>query len=101
MRKADGPQGAQGLPFLVVVDVSDLPGAFTEIPRVAASFLPFWKAVGGILIFRKMADFDRVGWSWRLIRNPDATILLPQSLCDGRADLPTTMDSYVKFEGND
>ncbi len=94
MRKADSPQGTEGLPFLIAVDVSQLPGAFAEIPRVALGFLPFWTAVGGILLFRSLADFDRVGWSWRLVRNPHAAVQLPESLCAGRTGLVGVTDSY-------
>lgn len=94
MRKADSPQGTEGLPFVVAVDVSQLPGAFEEIPRVAMGYLPFWTAVGGILLFESWADPERVGWRWRLVRNPNAAIPLPETLCAGRADLSRVTDSY-------
>jgi hypothetical protein len=97
MRKADRPQHTEGLSFLVVVDITNLPGAFEEMTRVIAGFLPFWTAVGGVLIFRTIAALDRVGWSWRLIRNPSAAVLLPGALCNGRADLPQVMDVYEKL----
>lgn len=97
MRKADSPQGTAGLPFLVAVDISDLPGAFREIPRAVAALLPFWKAVSGILLFHDMTGVDRVGWLWRLIRNPHSVVPLPEALCAGRADLPETMETGVRL----
>jgi hypothetical protein len=97
MRKADFPQGTAGLPFLLAVDVSDLAGALREIPRAVAGFLPFWKAVSGILLFHDVMGVDQVGWLWRLIRNPHSVVPLPEALCAGRADLPQTMETGVRL----
>ncbi|TAK42930.1 MAG: hypothetical protein EPO27_15925 [Betaproteobacteria bacterium] len=97
MRKADAPQGTEGLPFLVAVDIADLPGAFREIPRVVSGFLPFWRAVSGILLFHSMMNVDRVGWLWRLLRNPHADVALPEELCAGRADLEDIMETGVQL----
>lgn len=97
MRKANSPQGTTGLPFLVAVDISELPGAFRELPRVAAGLLPFWKAVSGILLFHEVTGMDRVGWLWRLLGNPHAEVPLPERLCAGRADLPETMETGVRL----
>lgn len=97
MRKADFPQGAAGLPFLLAVDISGLPGAFLEMPRVVADFLPHWRAVSGILLFQDMRGVDRVGWLWRLLKNPHAAIQLPETLCSGRADLPQAMETGVRL----
>ncbi len=95
MRKADSPQGTEGLPFLVAVDIEDLPDAFREIPRAVTGLLPLWKAVSGILLFHGMTSIDRVGWLWRLLRNPYAEVPLPEELCAGRADLPQTMETGI------
>lgn len=97
MRKADFPQGAPGLPFLVAVDISSLPGAFIEMPTALAGFLPFWKTVSGILLFHDVMGVDRVGWLWRLLKNPHAAVTLPEALCDGRADLPQMMETGVRI----
>lgn len=97
MRKADFPQGTAGLPFLVAVDISDLPGAFREMPRAVAGFLPLWQAVSGILLFHDLMGVDRVGWQWRLLKNPHAAVPLPDALCSGRADLPQAMETGVRL----
>jgi hypothetical protein len=97
MRKADFPQSTPGLPFLVAVDISNLPGAFSEMPTALAGFLPFWKTVSGILLFHDVMGVDRVGWLWRLLKNPHAAVTLPDALCDGRADLPQTMETGVRI----
>ena len=97
MRKADYPQGEAGCPFIVAVDISSLPGAFHEMPLALAGFLPLWNAVSGILLFEDMWGFERVGWQWRLIRNSDAIVPLPDTLCSGRTDLPETMETGVKL----
>lgn len=97
MRKADFPQGEPGLPFLVVLDVSTLPGAFNEMPRALAGFLPLWKGVSGILLFQDMMAIERVGWAWRLLSNPDAAVPLPAALAKERADLPNRMETGLKL----
>ena len=93
-RKARLPQGEPGRPFLIVVDMGNLPGAFREIPRGASRFLSGWRHVSGILLYHDTRGTDRVGWTWRLIGNPHADIALPVELAGGRADLPQAMDSY-------
>ena len=97
MRKADFPQGEAGLPFLLAVDIAGLPGAFQEMPRVVADFFPNWRAVSGILLFQDMMGVDRVGWMWRLLRNPHADLQLPDTLCSGRADLPQAMETGARL----
>jgi hypothetical protein len=97
MRKANFPQGTAGLPFLVAIDISNLPGAFSEMPRAVTGFLPLWKALSGILLFHNLMGIDRVGWLWRLITNPYADVPLPESLCGARANLPQTMETGVRL----
>jgi hypothetical protein len=97
MRKANFPQGTAGIPFLIALDVSNLPGAFTELPRAVAGFLPIWQVVSGILPFNQFVHPERVGWQWRLLRNPYAAVPLPDALCVGRADLPQVMETGVRL----
>ena len=93
-RKADSPQGTEGLPFLVAVDIAELPDALVEIPIAISGFLPHWKAVSGILLFRNVVHFDYVGWSWRLIRNAYAEVPLPEDLWVG-PDISETMTTRI------
>jgi hypothetical protein len=97
LAKANFPQGLAELPFLLAVDVSELPGAFRELPRVVADFLPNWQRVSGILLFDEILGADRVGWMWRLLKNPHAFVELPETLCSGRADLPGQMETVVQL----
>jgi hypothetical protein len=97
MRKANFPQGTPGIPFLIVLDVSNLPGAFAELPRAIAGFLPIWEVVSGILLFDQFVHPERVGWRWRLLQNPYASMNLPDALCVGRADLPRVMETGVRL----
>jgi hypothetical protein len=93
-RKARLPQGDPAFPFLIVLDVGNLPGALREIPRVVLPFLPKWQVVSGVLLFFDLRSFDRIGWTWRLLANPYANRPLPDSLSLGRADLAGSMDTY-------
>jgi hypothetical protein len=96
-KKTDAPQGTKGLPFLIAVDVSGLPGALKEIPRAVEGFLPFWPAVSGILLYRDLSGFELVGWEWRFVRNPHATEQLPLSMPGGGGDAVHVWTSAVKF----
>jgi hypothetical protein len=93
-KKAQLSQGEAGLPFVIAVDVGNLPGAFREIPRVVLPYLQRWTHVSGILLFHDLRGIDRIGWSWRFVSNQFAANPIPSPLSQGRADLPTAMDSY-------
>lgn len=97
MKKADSPQGEVGQPFLVVVDIANLPGAFSEMPRVLTGYLPFWKSISGILLYQDFKHVEKVGWLWRLINNPFAEVPLPEGLHNGNR-APTY--SGGRWEGN-
>jgi hypothetical protein len=97
MKKADSPQGEAGRPFLVVVDIANLPAAFSEMPRALTGYLPFWKSISGILLYQDFKHVEKVGWLWRLINNPFAEVSLPEGLHHGRADLPNTMETGLRL----
>jgi hypothetical protein len=99
-KKSDSPQGTKGLPFLVAVDITDIPDAFKEIPRAVEELLPFWTGVSGILLFQSVISSDRVGWIWRLIKNPYAEVPLPEELCAGRANLPEIKHTWYMTQDN-
>lgn len=96
-RKADAPQGTKDLPFVVIADVAELPGALNEIPRRMDGFLPFWTAVSGVILFRGLMSFQGVGWHWRLVANPHARLALPESLIGKQIDPQRTMETIARF----
>jgi len=95
-RKAEAPQGTPGNSFIIAFDIAGLPGGFSEVPRAAAGLMPFWTAVSGILLFRDIAGRGSVGWEWKLISNPDASVPLPESLTS-EFDLTQKWTTVVKF----
>lgn len=97
MKKADSPQGEVGRPFLVVVDIANLPGAFSEMPHALTGYLPFWKSISGILLYQDFTHVEKVGWLWRLINNPFAEVPLPDGLHHGQADLSNTMETGLRL----
>ena len=80
MKKADRPQGEEGRPFLLAVDVLSLPGAFSDLPQQIDGFFEQWSRVSGILLFADLPAMDRSAWRWRLLPNPHAVTRLPESL---------------------
>jgi hypothetical protein len=96
MRKADSPQCAPGLPFLLAVDIGDLPDAFREMPRAVGGFMHMWRALSGLLLFQSMMGSDRTGWLWRLIPNPNAAITLPIELTAQNTH-PSAAETYMRF----
>ena len=94
MKKAAKPQGKKGVPFLIALDVQDLPGAFRELPIAILGYLPQWTAVSGILLFLDMMASTKCGWHWRLIQNPHATTSLPESLA-ARARFEATAETSL------
>jgi hypothetical protein len=81
--KAEKPQGQVGLPFLIAIDIKDLPGALRGIPSAVEGYLPLWGSVSGILLFQEFHSFEQIGWIGRLIKNPHAAVPLPASIVDG------------------
>lgn len=82
-RKAEKPQGQSGLPFLIAIDIEDLPGGLRGVPSAVEGYLPLWRSVSGILLFQEFQCFEHIGWIARLIKNPHAAVPLPTSIGDG------------------
>lgn len=81
--KAERPQGRSGLPFLIAIDIKDLPGGLNAIPSAVEGYLPLWRTVSGILLFQEFQSFEHIGWIARLIKNPHAVSALPPSIGGG------------------
>jgi len=79
-KKADKPQAAAGAPYLITIDIADLPGAFRELARQLPANWSIWPQVSGILLFRDVLSQSRSGWEWLLLVNSSAQAQLPPSL---------------------
>jgi hypothetical protein len=80
--KADDPQCDPNHPFLVAVDVSQLPGAHSRLPTEIAEHWSIWSHVSGVLLFeyRPWFGFETKQWEVSLHLNPYPTKELPPAL---------------------
>lgn len=83
-RKAEFPQASGNVPFVIAIDVGELPGAFNEFRRSIPHYFSFWSQVSAILVFRDnfTAPFEKIGWLMELIVNPFAASPLPVSVIE-------------------
>jgi hypothetical protein len=88
-KKAQKFQGTANLPYVVVIDVSNLPGAFTFFENGLEASLPNWKRVSAVLLFENYKAADQVGWTLQLFKNPGANLPLKEG-SRGIGDLAKT-----------
>lgn len=80
-KKAERIQGSGNTPFLIAVDVSDLPGALNWYEQNLAAYLDIWPDVSGVLVFQRSTIlFNALSISYKLLQNPTAKLPLPQEI---------------------
>lgn len=82
LRKANSGQRRPGNPYLIALDVSELPRAHERIVDDLRGYFEIWSHVSAVLLFepRFYTGFERKEWVVSIHRNPDATIPLPNHL---------------------
>jgi hypothetical protein len=82
LRKADSGQRRNGNPYLIAIDVSDLPRAHELLVDDLRKDFSIWEHVSGVLLFepRFWVGADRKEWVVSIYRNPVAAIPLPAAL---------------------
>jgi len=82
LRKANSGQGRPGSPYLIALDVSELPRAHERIVDDLRGYFEIWSHVSAVLFFepRFYAGFERKEWVVSIHRNPGAAISLPEHL---------------------
>lgn len=82
LRKASSGQRRAGNPYLIAVDVSDLPRAHERVVDDLRGYFSIWEHVSGVLLFepRFYIGANRKEWVASIIRNPSATVALPSDL---------------------
>jgi hypothetical protein len=82
LRKASSGQGRPGNPYLIALDVSDLPRAHERIVVDLRGYFEIWRHVSAVLLFepRFYIGFERKEWVVSIHRNPGADISLPEYL---------------------
>ncbi|MBX9636569.1 MAG: hypothetical protein K2Q45_03350 [Nitrosomonas sp.] len=96
LRKADSGQGRPGNPYLIALDVSELPCAHERIVNDLRGYFEIWNHVSAILLFQPMfyTGFERKEWIVSIHRNPGATIPLPKNFAavdQGRYSIDFTL----------
>lgn len=84
LRKANSGQRRSGNPYLIALDVSELPKAHERIVDDLYGYFKIWNHVSAVMLFepRFFTGFGRKEWVVSIHRNPDATIPLPDHIPD-------------------
>ena len=82
LRKANSGQGRPGNPYLIALDVSELPRAHERIVDDLRGYFEIWNHVSAVMLFepRFYTGFERKKWVVSIHCNPDATVSLPRHL---------------------
>lgn len=83
LRKASSGQRRPGNPYLIALDVSELPRAHERIVDELSGYFTIWNHVSAVLLFepRFWIGVDRKEWVVSMHRNPSASVSLPTHLC--------------------
>jgi hypothetical protein len=76
-KKARRFQGTLTRPYLMVVNVTDLPDAFEVYRQGLDANFQRWKHISGVLIFEAFKSTNEIGWTFQFYRNLHATRPLP------------------------
>lgn len=96
--KADRPQRRVDKPFLIAIDIHNLPGAFRKFRSDLPEYFSIWKQLSGVLVFQSWFSTSKIGWWWELIVNPLATYPLPDELVQKQIVGDHHVETYVLLE---
>ena len=84
LRKANSGQRREGNPYLIAVDVSELPRAHEQLGADLHGYFSIWEHVSGVLLFepRFYLGASRKEWVVSIHRNPAAAIALPAAFME-------------------
>lgn len=71
-RKARRFQGTLSRPYLVAVDVNNLPNSFKEFKKSLDLSFSKWKHISAVLIFEDYNSSSELGWQFQILINPFA-----------------------------
>ena len=81
-RKATRIQGSKTTPFIVAVDIGDLPDGYVEYERLLPIYLKEYPSISAVLLFHRDAQAAKFGWIWKLHLNADAEYSSPSSMLE-------------------
>ena len=89
-KKAERHQGSKTNPFLIALEVTDLPGAEQWYEHGLTGYWPLWSDVSGVLLFRRpalMIGVNVLTVPYILLRNPHSSHALPENWSSGKWDM--------------
>lgn len=98
VQKARDFQGSRSRPFLLAVDVSNLPKAFDAFRSAAQGFFEKRRHVSGVLFFRSDLPFGEGGWNWELFSNSIAYRPLPIGMLAAMPVCGKVMKTFAFFD---
>ncbi len=81
-RKAMRIQGSKTVPFIVAVDIGNLPGGYIEYQRLLPLYLKDCPSISAVLLFNREAQANKFGWIWELHLNANTEYPLPSSMLE-------------------
>ena len=88
-KKAQKFQGTAQRAYVVAIDVTNLPNAFTNFDGGLQASFPNWKRVSAVLLFENHKSAEKIGWNIQLFKNPAANHPLREGQ-GGIGDLAST-----------
>ncbi len=79
-RKAEHMQASGGSPFMIAIDIGNLPDGYNEYMRLLPAYLKEYPAISAVLLFERQAWANKFVWVWELYLNSEARYPLPSAM---------------------
>jgi len=67
-------------PFMIGIDIGDLPDGYNEYMRLLPMYLKEYPAISAVLLFERQAKANKFVWVWELYLNSEAKYPLPSAM---------------------
>jgi len=79
-RKVERMQASGHSPFMIGIDIGDLPDGYNEYMRLLPMYLKEYPAISAVLLFERQAKANKFVWVWELYLNSEAKYPLPSAM---------------------
>jgi hypothetical protein len=79
-RKVERMQASGTFPFMIAIDIGDLPGGYEEYMRLLPAYLKGYPAFSAVLLFERQTWANKFALVWELYLNPEARYPLPSAM---------------------
>ncbi len=107
-RKATRIQGSKAVPFIVAIDIGELPGGFAVYQQLLPAYLEKHPNISAVLLFERTSEVKRFleiqngfEWTWKLHLNSNADYPLPSTMLDAFPLAGNRYWSYSLTESKD